>query len=205
MERLHQLTLLTGALACLLFAVPSSGAQDYCSLRVRVLAPNGQRPEAPVSVIETNGRTEEKAQDTSKDVQFCDLGILPVTVVVGQKGCDQVVVKDVPLSWQEPYTLLVTYDVQKCTQDHLPPPKPVCQVLLRIAGSDGKWIRKAAVTLSEPALPQLQTDSAGRAFLLVGLDDRVRGSVGAPGYATKEFSFGCSGFPGHEEILHLTK
>ena len=159
----------------------------------------------PVSVIEKNGRREEKSQDTSGDVQFCDLGILPVTVVVGQKGCNQIVVKDVPLSWRQPYTLHVTWDWEPCQKDAVPPPKPLCQVLFRIADSDGKWIKKAAVTLREPALPQLRTDSAGRVFFIVGLNDRVRGTVGAPGYVLKKFSFACTEFPGHEEIFNLTK
>lgn len=205
MERLHSITVLTATFACLLFAAPLLAAQEYCSLSVRVLAPNGRRPEAPVSVTEKNGRTEDKMQDTLQDLQFCDLGILPVTVVVGQKGCEQVVVKDVIISWNKPYTLQVTYDAEKCTEERLPPPKPLCQALFRVVGPDGKWIKGAAVETGKSGTSVLQTDSAGRAFLLVAMNESVRGTVSAPGYLPKEYSFACAEFPGHEENLKLDK
>lgn len=137
MVRLHQLAVLTRTLACYLYASPCLASQGYCSLRVRVLAPNGQRPEAPVSVREKSGRKEEKMQGISEDVLFCDLGILPVTVVVGQEGCFQVVVKDVPLSWSQPYMLRVTYDAETCTEEKLPQPKPLCRALFEGHGS--RW------------------------------------------------------------------
>ncbi len=133
MERLYQLVLLFGAAVYFLGAAPSLAAKDYCSLRVRVLAPNGQRPLVLVTVYEKSGRKVEKRQGPSEDLQFCDLGIEPVTVVVGLKGCNQVVINDVPLSWQEPYTLKVIHDYVSCMREEGPPPKPVCEVLLRIA------------------------------------------------------------------------
>jgi hypothetical protein len=204
MERLYQLVLLFGAVVCFLGAAPPSAAKDYCSLRVRVLAPNGQRPEVRVTVREISGRKLEKRQGFSEDLEFCDLGIEPVTVVVGLKGCNQIVINDVPLSWQEPYTLKVTYDYEPCMQEKPPPPKPVCEVLFRVAGADEKWIDNAIVKIDEPALPQSQTDKAGRAFVIVGLNERLRGSVSAPGYSQKEFSFVCSETP-HEEVVKLMK
>jgi hypothetical protein len=204
MERLYKLVLVLGSATYFLCVAPPLVGQDYCSLRVRVLAANGRRPEALVSVQEKNGRKIEREQGISKDVEFCDLGIEPVTVVVGLKGCNQVVINDVPLSWQEPYTLKVIHDYESCMREEGPPPKPVCKVLLRVAGPDEKWIDKAIVKIDEPALPQRQTDSAGRAFVIVGLNERLRGSVSAPGYAPKEFSFVCSESP-HELILNLTK
>jgi len=73
-----------------------------------------------------------------------------------------------------------------------------------LPGTDEKWIDKAILRIDEPALPQRQTDSAGRAFVVVGLNERLRGSVSATGYAPKEFSFVCSESP-HELILNLTK
>jgi hypothetical protein len=82
---------------------------------VRVLLPDGRRPEAPVTVIEHGGRTEEKDQE-DRDVEFCDLGILPVTVKVGSDGmCNQTTVENVPISYDNTYTLVVTYDALACT------------------------------------------------------------------------------------------
>ena len=56
--------------------------RSNCALTVRVLSQNGQDVEAPVTVEEKNGRVLEK-EHSHGGVQFCDLGILPVTVKVG--------------------------------------------------------------------------------------------------------------------------
>ena len=205
MDRLHKLAIFFGVALCSLGRPQPLTAQNYCSLRVSVLAPNGQRPEVPVEVREKNGRKIEKEQDITTDLQFCDLGILPVTVVVGLQGCNQVVINDVPLRWKEPYTLKVTYDPKLCMDHRVPPPTPYCEVLLRITGPDGKWISNATVAFDDPTRPQLRTDSAGRAFDLVKLNGILKGTVTAPGYAPKTFSVACSDVKSHEEILKLTK
>jgi len=130
---------------------------------------------------------------------------LPVKVVVGDSGCHEIVVRDVRNYWQEPYTLKVTYDSEHCMRDLPHPPKPLCEVLFRISGSDGGWIDKAAVKFDQPTLEQLQTDSAGRALLVAGLENRIRGSVSAQGYAPREFSIDCSKSGEYEKNLTLTK
>src|SRR6476620_12762089 len=77
---------------------------------VRVIAPNNRRPGVAVSVVEKNGRIQEQDQEKS-DLRFCDLGGLPVTVKVGEDGtCNQVIVREVPVGWEEPYFLSVFYD-----------------------------------------------------------------------------------------------
>lgn len=91
-------------------------AQEYCSLRAQVVAPNGKRPEAQVEVREEDGRRIEKEQAPGHDLAFCDLGILPVTVIVGLKDCE-VVISDVYLRWGKPYTLKVVYDEENCMDD----------------------------------------------------------------------------------------
>src|SRR5947209_3380614 len=102
MERLYQITLGL-ALIVGLAARAQTSPQTACSLAVRVLTPDGQRPEAPVSVKEENGHIHVDEQEDG-DVHFCALGILPVTVTVGSDGlCNQVVVRNVPVTWDEPY------------------------------------------------------------------------------------------------------
>lgn len=87
MPRLHQMRWITPAL--LVLGALSTHAQDKCSLVVRAVAPDGRRVEAPISVTEMSGRTEDR-DPSEEDARFCDLGILPVTVNVGGEGsCNQ--------------------------------------------------------------------------------------------------------------------
>ena len=98
MARLHSLKL-----AAVLIALGSDWAlaADYCSLVVRVVSPEGDRPEVLVSVREKDGRLIAP-DPTSGDVRFCDLGMRPVTVRVGADDtCNQVTVANVPLWWHE--------------------------------------------------------------------------------------------------------
>jgi hypothetical protein len=205
MGRLYTIVSLGGLAFYLMSAAGPVAAQDYCSLHVRVRTPSGQRLEVPVEVREKNGRKTEKEQTPTVDVSFCDLGILPVTVVVGIEGCNQVVITDVPLKWKQPYTLKVTYDVAPCMDHRVPSPTPYCEVLLRVMGSDGKWIGNATVNFDDPSRPQLHTDSAGRAYDLVKLNRILKGTASAPGYTPRSFSIVCSDVESHEEILKLTK
>lgn len=184
---------------------PSLLAQNYCSLSVRVLAPNGKPFPVFVTVYENSGRKIEKEQSPPKDVRFCDLGILPVKVVVGTKGCHEITVDGVRNYWQEPYTLKVTYDPEHCMRETLPPPKPFCEVLFRVSGPHGHWIDKATLRFERPSLQPRQTDSAGRALLTVGLDDNIRGSVSAPGYVSKDFEIGCKAPDQYEHLMNLAK
>ena len=176
-------------------------AQDYCSLVVRVVSPDRRLP-VSVSVVEKNGRTEER-EPTSGDVRFCDLGGLPVTVKVGDDGtCNQVIVREVPVAWRQPYVLKITYDPTPCNIDLPPPPLPVCRVVIRVADSRG-WAQGARVRALQPTPAELQTDRFGRASLVTKLGDDVRGSVTA-GSLTADFAFKCSrDEPIHEELIVL--
>jgi len=207
MERLCKVAGLIFAAACISAgsATPVA-AQDYCSLKVRVVTPTGRRHEVLVTVKERNGRSTQKEQNAdSQEVLFCDLGILPVTVVIGAQGCNHITVKDVPLSWQKPYTLIVTHDFDACIREELPLPVPVCKILLRVSDPDGKWVKQASVSFSDPNFSELQTDVAGRAIFSLKLNGHLLGSVSAPGYIRKDFSFGCSDQTNLEQILTLER
>jgi len=70
MEQLRQELML---LLFLLISVCCSRAfaqEDYCSLKVSVLSPDGRRSMVTVSMQEKSGRTEEQDQET-RDVEFC--------------------------------------------------------------------------------------------------------------------------------------
>src|SRR5580704_15981473 len=103
MKRLHQIAPLLILCSSCILSLGTASAQERCSLIVRVVSPDGRRPEVPISVREKGGRVEEKEQEDT-DVRFCDLGILPVTVTVGSSGlCNQVTVHNVPVAIEETY------------------------------------------------------------------------------------------------------
>jgi hypothetical protein len=205
MDRLHQV--IWRALALLFLAgIRTAVGADYWSLLVHVVSPDGRRPQALVSVIEKNGRTIER-DPTADDVKFCDLGIDPVTVKVGTDGtCNQVVVKDIPLVWQEEYHLTVTYDLEPCLQDLPRPPVPVCHVLVRVSDASGKWLEKASIRFRDAQPAELETDNAGRAVFLLSAGERREGVVALAGYGQRPFSVSCTRKePQHEEIVKLVK
>jgi hypothetical protein len=205
MERLHQV-IRAGALWLVLGGLYGIVAADYCSLAVRVLSPDNRRPvEVPVSVREKGGRVVEK-ETTTEDVKFCDLGISPVTVTVGNDTCNQVVVHDVPLDWNEQYLLNVTYDPEPCMPEQPPAPVPVCRVLFRVSDSKGNWIEKASIHFRGSGLPPMETDRSGRALQVFNVGDRVTGTVDSRGFASKPFSVSCSrAEPLREESIKLER
>lgn len=195
----------TALLFCVaVLLVPTPGrAQDRCSLIVRVLTPDGLRPGASVSVKEQNGRTEELEQG-NEDVNFCDLGILPVTVTVGSSSvCNQVVVRDVPLAWNRTYLLRVTYDPEAC-RERVPPPEPTCEILFRVRRSTGAPIPGAVVSLTSPIVRSFVADQFGRADTFLRGTSHVAGTVSDNGLKPASFAFDCSRLePEHEETISL--
>jgi hypothetical protein len=204
MGRLHRLGVFLAFVFYLLSSPFPLAAKGYCSLTISVLNPKGQRIEVPIEVREKKGRTVSKQQlPATGEVQFCDLGILPVDVIVGIEGCNQVLIRDVPLDWEEPYRLKVMYDSEPCLRDSPHPPKPYCKVLLRVADADGRWITKANIKFDQPGRKELITDSAGRAFGLLIVNDTLSGAVSAPGYGVTKFSIRCAEVENQEELVKL--
>ena len=152
------------SLAFLVIVALSAHAQDTCSLDVGAVAPDGRRVEAPISVTEMSGRTEDR-DSSQEDARFCDLGILPVTVNVGSEGlCNQVTVRNVPVDPEATYLLQVTYDPLACRERPAPPPIPICTILFRVADRTGKWIPGAEIAVANPGADHLVTDKFGRAL-----------------------------------------
>jgi hypothetical protein len=203
MKRVTRYLVFAG-IAAALFAPHPLSAKDYCSLRVQVVAPNGKYPEAQVEVREENGRNIKKEQAPGHNLEFCDLGILPVTVVVGLKECE-VVVSDVYLRWGRPYTLKVVYDQENCMDERPPPPKPLCHVLLRVNSQDEKWVNNATVKFEGRPWPAIQTDAGGRALFSLVKGETVQGSVAASGFGTTKFSVACPEARVQEKTLTLLK
>ena len=205
MERLHKMMLKCCFQFGVLSVAPLNAAQDYCSLTVRVTAPNGRRPGVAVSVIEKNGRIQEQDQEKS-DLRFCDLGGLPVTVKVGEDGtCNQVIVREVPVGWEEPYFLSVLYDPVPCLHDLPRSPVPTCRVVFRVKDSTGQWVPGATINIAQPVTKELRTDRFGRSSLLIKLGDSVTG-IAINQQASAHFKYQCAlGESVHEVQLSLRR
>lgn len=193
MEKLLQMRAL---LLVLVFAwvTAAAGAEgSYCSLSVHVVSPDGRTLEfARVRVEERNGRTVEKVQ-RGGPANFCDLGILPVTVTVGLEGaCNQTIVRNVPLEWGEPYLLKITGDQKPCLREGPPPPVPLCEVLFRVADSDENWVSGATIDVRAPSATLLTTDASGRAHFIVKRGTEVSGTIRAAGHRAARFDLPCT-------------
>ena len=178
-----------GLLLVLFGSIHAWSAEPYCSLTVRVLSPSGDRfPEVFVSVREASGRTVT-SEESSRDVQFCDLGVSPVTVTVGTKGCETTAT--LPLYWQEPQLLTMLYDPRPCMRGHVRP--SFCSVLLRISDDQDSWIEGAAVTwLMDDKRWRLQSDRAGRVLVELGIGKRAALTISADGYRSVQSIAECS-------------
>jgi hypothetical protein len=192
----------TACLCMVVLWVSTPGvAQDYCSLIVRVLTPQGLRPEVPISVREHDGRIEQREQG-KEDARFCNLGILPVTVTVGSGSmCNQVEVRDVPVAWKRTYVLHVTYDPEAC-RERVPPPEPTCEILFRVRGSTGAPVSEAIVSLTSPIAKTFVSDRYGRVDIVLKATSHVLGSVKGGDLRRAHFAFDCSPLePEHEEAI----
>jgi hypothetical protein len=180
-------------------------ASDYCSLKVRVLSPTGQRVESSIYVTESRGRVVEAEQEQS-DAEFCDLGILPVTVSVGEeKSCGQVTVKNVRLALNQPRLLTVTYDVAACRKESVPSPTPNCLILVRVADTSDHWI-PGAIIHSDLSAAQNKADSAGRAAIRIGIGSRATMSITASGFNSSSSTVACTAETAQQEkVIVLTR
>lgn len=172
-----------------LWLASPSWSTDYCSLIVKVVNGQGQETEAWVTVEERDGR-RLREENVPGGVRFCDLGILPVTVMVGDPACNQVVVRNVPLYWGETRELKVFYDRDPCLID--PPPVAACRILYRFADPEGNWVRKLTLKVDSPRPEKLETDSFGRVLVRIAAGEELRAVATAEGHRTAELRLTCT-------------
>jgi hypothetical protein len=153
--------------------------QDYCSLVVKVVDPQQRRAAARVSVEERDGRIEVKETEGA-DLDFCDLGISPVSITVGHPACNQAVVRNVGLDWNRTTRMTIIYDRAPCLKDTSP--VAACQILLRFRNPQQQWLAKVALELQGPYPQTLSSDKFGRQLIRVVAGQSVRGHATAEGY-----------------------
>jgi len=163
-------------------------AADHCSLQVTVTDPAGKPVTARVLVEEKNGwRVELPAQPVP--AKFCGLGITAVTVTVGDLGCDQVVVRNVPLEWDETTNLSVVYDEAPCRGEA--PPVAACTFLLRFVSgghepAGGAWFQQ-----HKPFSESHQADEFGRILIRIPAGQDLLGLASASGFKPTQVSISC--------------
>jgi hypothetical protein len=183
-----------------------AAAQDYCSLVVEVVNSGNIRVfgEVPVMVEEPSGRLEWRV---AKDgiVEFCDLGIQPVTVKVGRRAgsCGYTVVQGVATGWRHPRRIKVVYEDGPCYED--PPVNSGCSLLLRVAGEGNQWI--TGVTFSPPLAqrPQLTSDAYGRMMLIIAKGEVIHSQLHKDDYSDEPLDISCSSYFEKEQVITLRR
>jgi len=186
---------IVGSTICLCYLLTSGSvsmaAKEYCSLNVKVIDPQGEEvlPGERVVVEEKAGRKIEKRY-VQGGVRFCDLGIEPVTLTVGLPGCNQVIVRDVPLIFEEMVTSLVISDSQACSNAYPFVPTFGCSFLFRTVDPSGNPV---AASLESPSFKKaFQSDSAGRVMVHPEWKEQMQGTIRAPGYIPQEVRLDCT-------------
>ncbi len=168
------------------FLIGLSGA-DFCSLRVVVTSSGGGEPDVPVIVELSSGRVIKKRYQ-SGGVEFCDLGIRPVKLVIGNE-CNEVTLSNVVLTWGELRTVRAIYDFCPVRERM---PGTACEILLTARGESGEPLGGAKIHFTQPVPVTYTADKYGRILTGFGFGKRVEGEVSIDGHAPGVFAFRCT-------------
>ena len=176
-------------ISLLLSSAAISDAGDYCSLVVHVQTPSGGDVKARIAVEEeTTGRVREQISEGGS-TRFCELGFKPVTITIGGSGCNQVVIKNVPLRWQDTRHIFAVYDRTPCLVD--PPPVAACTVLLRFFDRAGTPISSALFKSEQPDRRVSSADQFGRVLVRFAAGRELVGHGMAEGFAPYRLEIPC--------------
>ncbi len=192
MERLYKMRFIIGFGLFLFLSPAGFGATPFCSLVVTVSSAHGNRLESQVSVEESGGRvTERETKPGTGTAEFCDLGIVPVVVKVGDDGsCNQVVVKEVPLRWNETFRLAVTYEPDACAPDIARLSVRTCAVMLRVSDAKGTAV-PAAVFRGTGGSGEQGADGYGRLLVRLSRGRSLLAMISAPGFKDAQVPMSC--------------
>jgi hypothetical protein len=173
----------------ILAAQTTIASNDFCSLVVQVTDPQGTPMRAKVTVVDSSLRRLPRKTGADGKVSFCDLGLRPVDVVVGEGGCGELVVKSVDLAWGRSKLLPVVY--APCWLDGEPPPTTACEILLRFSDERGEPIRGVSVKTQFGSHDSL-SDRYGRIRIGIGFDKTLEVTAVAPGFRSERLGVACS-------------
>jgi hypothetical protein len=192
MEFLLSLAPIRHARLLLFLVAVTASARDFCSLTVRVANAAGYKPTGlSVALVESNGRTEAA---TTKDgeVRFCDLGISPVTLTIGEGDrCNEVVIRNLALNWDTDRVLNVIYDREYCHGDELQ--SAGCLFLLRFVNEQGRAVGPVRFAPPIGRARSVQSDGYGRAIVTLQPGETRTFSGSLSGFGTEKVELQCSG------------
>jgi hypothetical protein len=174
----------------LCFSSSAAGALP-CPLRVIVNDHDNQEIDADVRVVALSGRLHEKEYEAG-GVEFCDLGIRPVAILVGRESsCNATTVRNVWLEFGEQRVVRVYFDVARCrvTLPH-PPGGIYCKVFFRARDADTEELIPQA-RVAGVGKQSLTPDGRGGFYALVPLDSSVRFEASMEGYITRSIEAKC--------------
>jgi len=184
--------------------MPASG-QEYCSLIVRILGPVVAAPGVLVKVESEKGESFSARTENSV-ARFCGLGVLPVTVSVGNPAdCNYTVVHNVLPTWGVAREIQVAFDQAAC-RDEGPAPILPCAILLRFTDEEGHPV--GGVRLSSPVGRSAgpNSDAFGRAMIRLAIGEDLRTTAEKPGYRPEQVSLKCTNsLAGRERAITLRK
>lgn len=168
----------------------NASGEAHCSLLVKIVDPNGQDvPEALVRVEEKNGRVV-RTENRLGGVRFCDLGLLPVAIVVGSPNCNEVSLRNVPLEWGRTKTVKVFYDEEPCVRDL--PPVAACNILFRFSDEKGKGISGVSFEPPVSGAEHPNSDAFGRTLVSIAAGSQLRAAAKREGYVAQNVHLTCT-------------
>lgn len=178
-------------------------AQESCSLVVRVVG----KDDIPLSgvrviVLEASGIVSLERTAVG-EARFCGLGVRPVEVKVGESTCNQVLVQNVPLSWNTVRELKVTYT--RCPIEESST-VPLCSVLFRFRDQNEQWIPNVAFSPPPPRSTESKSDQFGRLMLRMARGEQIHLRTVHPGFLSEDLDLTCDrNLIGQERIMTLRK
>lgn len=202
MEFLFPLKTIRRAGLFLFLVAASAAAKDYCSLTVQVANAHGYKPTGvSVSLVEVNGRVETGATKDG-EVRFCDLGMSPVTLTIGERDrCNEVVVRNVALSWDTERVVNVVYDREYCNGDELQ--AQGCSILLRFVDEQGKPVPDVQFAAPTGRLRSVHSDAYGRALVGLQLGETVIANARSVSHIGEQIELKCAISSKRELIVTL--
>ncbi len=180
----------TALILLLLSMAVTAYCQEYCSLIVNAVDPNGEQVhQGHVVVEEQNGRNIS-AEYRPGGLRFCDLGITPVTITIGTPVCNQVTVRNVGLTWGKTVVVKVIYDGEACRHD--PGPAAACEILFRFADHEGDWIPGVSLSPSVDLTRPKESDTYGRLLINIVAGKEIKSMTQSSGYLPKEIHLTCA-------------
>lgn len=161
-----------------------------CSLIVKVINPAGKEIDSRIVVREKDGQIYT-AENQIGGARFCNLGLLPVDIEIGNEACNQVAIRNAYLTWPTSTIVTAIYDIEPCLHDL--PRGDTCGILFRIFGPDGITpVPSTTIDVLRPYRRQLPVDEYGRALVSVGFGSDLTVQLRAAGFAPSNERIRCT-------------